>query len=293
MSTTPQPLLVGIDGGASKTRLCLETPAGVRLAEARAGPANIGRDPAQAAASIAAALDEALHAAGLSGTAVRLRVGAGLAGALVDGAVAAFRACWTDARIAALEVRSDAHTACVGAHGGRDGAVLAIGTGSVGYALVGGVGHRAGGWGFPAGDEGGGAWLGLHAVGAALRARDAPAGPGHEDNLAALVERLAASRPGGLPGWAARAGAAEFAALAPHVFEAAGRGEADAVALLERGAAEIVALAGRLPPGLPCCLLGGLAEPWRPWLPAELRARLVPPAGDAVDGALHLAGLTG
>ena len=74
---------------------------------------------------------------------------------------------------------------------------------------------------------------------------------------------------------------------------AAMRAGGGAVALLERGAAEIVALAGRLPPGLPCCLLGGLAEPWRPWLPAELRARLVPPAGDAVDGALHLAGLTG
>lgn len=37
--------------------------------------------------------------------------------------------------------------------------------------------------------------------------------------------------------------------------------------------------------------MGGLARPYRPHLPARFDAVLVEPAGDALDGALVLAGL--
>jgi glucosamine kinase len=36
-------------------------------------------------------------------------------------------------------------------------------------------------------------------------------------------------------------------------------------------------------------LSGGLAPSLEPWLAAETRSRLVPPAGDALSGALRLA----
>ncbi|CBW73765.1 hypothetical protein IHE31_04110 [Mycetohabitans rhizoxinica] len=36
---------------------------------------------------------------------------------------------------------------------------------------------------------------------------------------------------------------------------------------------------------------GGLALPMAKYVGAEVRARLVPPAGDSVDGALHLASM--
>src|SRR5205814_8766969 len=47
----------------------------------------------------------------------------------------------------------DATIACIGAHGGRDGGVVIIGTGSVGAALVESRVARVGGYGFPISDE--------------------------------------------------------------------------------------------------------------------------------------------
>ena len=48
---------------------------------------------------------------------------------------------------------TDAHAACIGAHGARDGGIIIVGTGSAGLALLGGTVHRVGGWGFPVSDE--------------------------------------------------------------------------------------------------------------------------------------------
>ena len=66
----------------------------------------------------------------------------------------------------------DATIACIGAHGARDGGIVIVGTGSVGFAVVGGREVRVGGYGFPISDEGSGADLGLHAIRLALRAYD-------------------------------------------------------------------------------------------------------------------------
>ena len=66
----------------------------------------------------------------------------------------------------------DATIACIGAHGGRDGGIVIVGTGSVGFAVVGKREIRIGGYGFPISDEGSGAHLGLHAIQLALRAHD-------------------------------------------------------------------------------------------------------------------------
>src|SRR5207245_1412262 len=41
-------------------------------------------------------------------------------------------------------VTTDAHAACVGAHGGRDGAIIVVGTGSIGWAELGGKRIRVG-----------------------------------------------------------------------------------------------------------------------------------------------------
>jgi glucosamine kinase len=42
--------------------------------------------------------------------------------------------------------------------------LIAIGTGTVGYQIEGDKECKVGGWGFPHGDEGSGAWLGMEAV---------------------------------------------------------------------------------------------------------------------------------
>src|SRR5436190_1059620 len=67
---------------------------------------------------------------------------------------------------------NDATIACLGAHGGYDGGVVLVGTGSVALAIVNGREIRIGGYGFPISDEGSGAALGLAALRLALKAHD-------------------------------------------------------------------------------------------------------------------------
>ncbi|WP_342628398.1 BadF/BadG/BcrA/BcrD ATPase family protein [Nguyenibacter vanlangensis] len=282
-------LLAGIDGGGTGTRLRLVTPEGVMLGEGQGGPANIATDAAQGWRSVGDALAAALAQAGLARSSCHLIAGAGLAGAEVPGAAERFLA--FPALFDRIDLVTDGYTSCVGAHGGAAGAVVAVGTGTVGFALAGGRVRRVGGWGFPQGDEGGGAWIGLEAVRLMLRARDGRV-PG-----SALVERIwrALASEGGDPMlWAVRMGAAGFGRLAPLVVAAAEDGDAQARALLGRAGAEIALLRAALCDaegfrGLPCCLLGGLAEVLEPYLPAESREGLARPRGSAIEGALWLA----
>ncbi|WED27829.1 N-acetylglucosamine kinase [Vibrio sp. DW001] len=62
-------------------------------------------------------------------------------------------------------IETDAYCSVLGANLGQPVNCLAIGTGSVGTILYPNLTHQiVGGWGFPAGDQGGGAWLGLQAM---------------------------------------------------------------------------------------------------------------------------------
>ncbi|MBB2205924.1 ATPase [Gluconacetobacter takamatsuzukensis] len=282
-------VLVGIDGGGTRTRLRLATPTGALLAEGEGGPANIATDAGQAWQSIHQALDQALSRAGLADGGCRLVAVAGLAGAEVTGAVARFTA--RPPLFARLHVVSDAYTSCVGAHAGADGAIIAAGTGMVGLAIVGGTTRRVGGWGFPQGDEGSGAWIGLEAVRLMLRAGDgrAPRTPLTEAVRARLAEGGAEPML-----WAVGARAADFAGLSPLVSTLAGGGDAQARGLLARAGAEIEALLAALRgadgfAALPCCLLGGLGPVLLPYLPAAVRDGLSAPRGHAIDGAVLLA----
>jgi glucosamine kinase len=61
---------------------------------------------------------------------------------------------------------------------------------------------------------------------------------------------------------------------------------------MRRAARHVDALAGRLVSvgADRLSLVGGLADPIEPWLSDETKCHLVPPAGDALAGALRLAG---
>ena len=69
---------------------------------------------------------------------------------------------------ASVRFISDGLAACLGAHGGADGAIVVAGTGSIGVGLIGGRELRFGGYGFPISDEGSGADIGLQAIRLAL-----------------------------------------------------------------------------------------------------------------------------
>lgn len=276
-------IFIGIDGGASKTHIRVENHAGHCLAETFAGSANIQHSVAGSWASIHHGLQQALSDSGLrlDDPQICYHCGMGLAGTELPESVQTFLA--TPHPFSTLVLRSDAHTACLGAHGGEDGAVIAIGTGVVGYRICDGQTQQVGGWGFPHGDEGGGAWLGLEALRLTLHWLDGrcAASPLLEEIFSSFDHDHTA-----LVSWANRAGATEFAQLAPQVIAA----QHDPVAkdLLRRAAQHIEAIASVLevPGTLPCSLLGGLATPLEPWLSEPLRSALRFPRGDGAQGAL-------
>ncbi|MBM9402872.1 ATPase [Gluconacetobacter azotocaptans] len=283
-------VLVGIDGGGTATRLRLATPDGTILGTGQGGPANIATDAECGWRSVRDALDQAMAQAGLSPVGCRLVAGAGLAGAEVPEARARFMA--LPAIFTDIEIVTDAYTSCVGAHGGQDGAMVAAGTGTVGYAVAGGQTRRVGGWGFPQGDEGGGAWIGLEVIRLMLRAGD---GRAPRTALTEAIRNRAGADGGDPMIWAVGARPADFACLVPQIVAAAGQGDAQARALLARAGAEIDGLMAALLEGdgfggLPCCLVGGLADVLRPCLSPWSRSRLSEPRGGAIEGALVLAG---
>lgn len=283
--------LAGFDGGGTGARLRITTLDGEIVGRGQGGSANIATDPELAWRSLVEAFAAARQ--GLPGDA-SLSGAAGLAGAEVPEALGRFLAL-RPVEMPELTVVTDARSTCLGAHGGADGAVAAIGTGSFAYALITGKNgevqtRRVGGWGFPQGDEGSGAWIGRQAVSAMLQAHDGRIMPD------ALTRHCWAELLGrGDPlSWAIGQKATGFATLAPVVVEAARAGSERAEAILTAAAEEVDRHVEALVraegfEALPLCLLGGLGSVLEPRLSPQTRGRLRAPQGDSVDGALLLA----
>jgi glucosamine kinase len=185
---------------------------------------------------------------------------------------------------------TDARAACIGAHGGADGGIVIVGTGSIGWASVGGQEHRVGGWGFPLSDQGSGAWIGFAVLERLFWAHDGLTD--WTDLLSSLLDRFDGD-PHAIVRWMDEARPADYAALAPMVVSHAGRGDVVGLAVMSRAAEHIEAIAKRLDGlGVPrLCLMGGLSHSIGPFLPPPRRNALTPPLGDALSGALRLAGL--
>jgi glucosamine kinase len=277
---------LGVDGGGTGTRVRLWTSGGALIGHGEAGPSALAQGIGQAWTHIGQAVERAFASAGLPQAEPKhCVVGLGLAGAVAPHLAAAFFRAAPEYALIALE--TDSRTALMGAHDGRPGAIVAVGTGAVGEALhADGRRVAVSGWGFPVGDEGSGAWLGLRAMQIAHRALDgrAPAG-----TLAQAVWRRTSDRRDTLLEWCSRAGQHDYAQLAPLVFECADT-DAAAQALVRDVAQEIEDMALALDPALqlPIVLLGSIGLRMAERLPAALRARLVEASGDAVDGAYRL-----
>jgi len=284
--------LLGIDGGGTQCRARLavreygEQPEAV-LGEGIAGPANIRLGLLESFAAVLEAAGQCLTQAGLSPDILgRTTACLALAGATEPTALAAARRRPLPFR--RTIITTDAHAACVGAHGGRDGGIIVIGTGSIGWAMIGGRQYRAGGWGLPVSDEGSGAWLGCEAVRRVLWAYDG------RIEWTGLLTRLFAEfdrDPHEIVRWTGQARPGDYGRFAPLIVEYAARGDPAGVDLMRLAAGHIDVLAARLlARGMPrLALVGGLAGAIAPFLSDETRALVVLPEGDALSGALRLA----
>ncbi|MFC0407612.1 BadF/BadG/BcrA/BcrD ATPase family protein [Roseomonas elaeocarpi] len=274
---TPRYVLA-LDGGGSKTEAELRRADGTLLARGRGGPANLFRDRDGALAAVESLWQRCCDGAALDPETARgeTALSAGLAGVSAAGAVEAFGHAFRG--FGAAHLSSDAFVALLGGFGGAPGVLLSVGTGTVACLRDrdGGF-RRLGGWGFPVGDRGGGAWLGLQLLTAWLEHRDGV----HTAESSALLWRAVEERLGtdrtAILAWLREAAPAHFATLAPLVAEAALRGDAFAAALLDEAATHLARLALALEPsaGVPVLVGGGLAPALRPRLARILGSTLL------------------
>lgn len=279
---------LGIDGGGTKTvarLVCLETQ---RQWQRDGGPSSLTNDLDSACDVIKQLIDDLMSLAQVFPS--DLSVALGLAGAGSESRVARLRQ-HLNYPFVALTVVTDATTSLYGANLGKPVAIVALGTGSVAARLT--EDHQQviqGGWGFIAGDEGSGAKLGLAAVQALIASIDDPNGSA---SMSPLLEKIASTLGSDRPtllAWVAEATASQYAKLAPWVFELAPRCEV-AQLLVDQHCQQVVEMIERIQNGsdVKVALLGGLAAPTMKWLPDNLSASIITPAGTALDGAVTLA----
>ena len=168
-------LVLGVDGGGTKTRAVIMDSRGRVVGEGAAGPSNPLRvGISNAAAAIREAVDKACVMAGVQRSDL-VAAEIGLAGVRRGDLRLRMREALSGLAIDVLEVVTDADIALYGATDGEPGIVIIAGTGSICCGTNARGRHEcAGGWGPLAGDEGSGSWIArraLRAIGCASDGR--------------------------------------------------------------------------------------------------------------------------
>ncbi|MCA2189370.1 N-acetylglucosamine kinase [Nonomuraea cavernae] len=293
---THSPLVVGVDAGATSTRVSIHTLDGTRVGYARAGAGNpSAHGLARAVAAIGAALEEALGS--LDGS----RVVASLAGVAgkVDELAPELARIWAGHGVpGGPEVAGDVAIAYVAGSPEPCGSLLLSGTGAVAARIV---GHQqdviADGLGWLLGDEGSGFWIGRAAAKAVVAALDR-AEP--EGLLATLVlDHFLGAERGPSPRQSAdrlvrlaQADHMRLAALAAPVSQAATAGDPVALAIARRAAGHLVTTVRRVHVSGPVVLAGSVLTsegPVRRAVRELLAGETVTTARDAAGAAAWLA----
>ncbi|MFD2207142.1 BadF/BadG/BcrA/BcrD ATPase family protein [Kiloniella antarctica] len=279
-------LFAGVDGGGTSCRVRIETAAGQTLGEGYAGPSNSRLGAARVYFEIEKACVEALHQSGRGREDFsRIHVGLGLAGLGLQREVQAMLS--FPHSFASVSAATDAYTACLGAHAGKNGGILILGTGSCGLGIVEKEVINIGGWGFEISDHAGGALLGLSAIRSSLFAAE---GCRPETALTKAIMGHFKDDPQSMVKWAENAEPHNYGSFAPTVFEFAEKKDPLAERLVAKSVYEassmIKALRARGVESI--CLMGGISKRIKPLLPTEFNVFLCDPLGDAMDGAIRM-----
>ena len=282
-----KPFFIGIDGGATSCRARIRDMDGSLLGEGESGPANIHSNFRLALESIRLACEAAFRSAALGEQSLqRSHAGLGLAGAGIKNACE--RLLSEKMPFASMVLESDAYVAWLGAHQGGDGAIVILGTGSCGLALINGRRIGVAGWGAEVSDEAGGQRMGREALRRTLWAFD---GRAEKTALSTAILDRFGGDPAKIVRFASRATPALYAELAPLVLQYASARDPLAVTLVQETAEAAVAIVDRLADAgaSAISLVGGLAEPLLPWLPPRIRDLVTEPQSDALDGSILMA----
>ena len=305
-------IVVGVDGGGSKTRVIVADEQGNPLAEV-VGPGSAVR-PGQAEHSadvIATTLADALASCEMTHVVPKVLC-VGVAGAAREPERQALWQALAGRDLAEeIVIHPDFSIALDDAFGDGPGVLLISGTGSAAFGRSpAGQTARCGGWGPVCGDEGSGAWIGRRALSVVTASAD-----GREPETAlvgAILTAAQVNEPQELVAWAAQATPALLASLAPVVASVADSGDLRANALLSLTVEELVlhvrtlsrSLFGDERAATPVAFTGGmlikgstlrkrLEQRLKSAVPgAQVNAAEVIPARGAVRGALRYLGET-
>lgn len=280
-------LWLGIDAGGTHCRVRLENANGELLGNGAAGTGHPAHGMEVVANNLLQATDLALQEAGLpKGIYHNIVAAGGYAGAHL----ARFSSLLSDWQSPFLAhfVTTDLHTACYGGLGGKSGGVMIMGTGFSAMANVHQQQFFIGGQGFLLGDIACGGWIGLQAVRYALAYRD---GMRPDSQLVDLVERMYQAQGAELADKLIVAQPNEFARCAKSVFDAANRGDAPAMAIIEQAASDAMSVINKLVE-LGCrqiAVCGSVGERLQTYLPSHACQYLIKPIGSAEQGAITYA----
>jgi N-acetylglucosamine kinase-like BadF-type ATPase len=239
------PLIVlGVDGGGTKTQAIITDEQGHKLGEGLAGPSNPLRiGVSNAAVAVRDAVDRACAAAGVRRTDIA-SAGIGLAGVRRADLKERMTEALRSLGIGSIEVSTDADIALYGATNGQPGLVLIAGTGSICCGKNARRKHIcAGGWGPLAGDEGSGSWIARRALQAVAQATDGRGAATNLGEAACHYFNVATPDDLSLAIYAPSMTNERIAGFARHVIEAAAGHDAVAGGIVSDAGRELAAAA--------------------------------------------------
>ncbi len=282
-----------LDLGGSKSTGALYAADGTVLVRATgpAGALSLGTDATLAAVqAIWSGMGQAAEIAALTDVHI------GLAGIGLRDWVAQVRANLT--QFHSVRCVSDGFGALLDATGGQPGVLIVIGTGVVAMRLnPDGTFLTASGWGFPAGDLCGGAWIGMQATAGLTRFLDGVT-PAPAARLADQMMQITGRTASAIMVWLTSGRAGDYAQLAPivagsddpfarHIMTAAGTEIAAIADALHNGTPGVVRVAGGLGPALlSFCVHAAPRHDWQSMDADPLRGLFLMASGQAPDERL-------
>ncbi len=276
---------LGIDGGGTKCKARLEDAQGNLLAEAIAGPANAAHNLTSSVEAILEVTEQTIIKANIKGlTLNQIHAGIGLAGINIPQVKQGFLE--QSLPFADWHITTDLHIACLGAHLGKDGAIVIIGTGSSGIVIRNQQYIEIGGHGFVIGDKGSGAWLGKMAISFCLETLDGI----HPNNRLSeqVMSLFNCNNAYDLVNLTLEAKPVFYASVAPLVFKLAADRQTDALLLVNQAATYINQICHQLLRDnlARLSLIGGIAQPLIPFLDRQLQAIIQPAKATPEQGAI-------
>ena len=281
-----------VDGGASGSRYALYDQQGKVVCTHEAGPASLTLGAQSAWHAIEGGVKSMIATVADEASSMPQKIVMGLAGSLQQEQREKFLSAIPDEVSASLY--TDGYAQLIGAGGGRPGICLAAGTGTVIHWLNEKEEHHmAGGWGYPVGDDGSGAWLGMQLINDYLWYRDGERTFASDaSDVFAELELVIGHSTSDIQTWSTCKESTRLASLVPMLAAFDRRRNAYVDTLITRGEQQCCRLIDLAPASLPLYVTGGLSALYDSGLRVRYADRMRLPVGDALSG-LYLLSQTG